>query len=123
MSEMTNQSSLFEQTGTPLDRTPQTLDERFDAYHEEHPEVYDLLVRYARQAKTAGHSRYSIKTIMEVVRWDRSVAVPLGKGEAFHLNNSYGSRYARLIMEECADLADFFETRVLTSKTEDGDEA
>ncbi len=118
---MTHQSSLFEQTGTPVDHVPQTLDERFEAYHSEHPDVYELLVLKARQARSAGHDRYSIKTIMEVVRWDRSVAVAKGKGEAFHLNNNYGSRYSRLIMEENADLADFFDTRVLTSKTEDDD--
>jgi hypothetical protein len=33
--------------------------------------------------------------------------------EEFRLSNSYRSRYARLIMEQEADLQDFFTTREL----------
>ncbi len=89
-----------------------TLDERFAVFHAENPAVYDELVRLARKARAAGHARYSAKALAELVRWHRTVET---RGEPFKLNNSYVSRYARLIEATEPDLADFFETRTLKS--------
>lgn len=90
-----------------------SLDARFRAFHDEHPDVYEALVRLARQAKSAGRKRIGMKLLAEVVRWER---ITSGKDdEGWKLNNSYVSRYARLIAEREPDLASLFEMRELRS--------
>lgn len=104
------QPGLFDRPARP---SRMTLDERFDAFHRDNPAVYEQLAAQARSAKSKGHSSYSIKTLMELVRWHHTVEIETD--EPFKLNNSYASRYARLLMDQEADLADFFETRTLQS--------
>lgn len=89
------------------------LDARFAAFHADHPEVYEHLVRLARQAVAAGHNRIGIATLYERLRWEYMVGDLTGDG--YKLNNSWRSRYARLIAAQEADLADVFETRELRS--------
>lgn len=104
----------------PLDELPlfkkrepvSKLDADFAVFHAAHPEVYEGLVRLARQLKDRGHSKISIKMIFEVYRWEHMTGK--AKGE-FRLNNNAHSRYSRLIMEKEADLRGFFDTRELKS--------
>lgn len=95
------------------------LDAEFQRFHDAHPEIYADLVRMARTAKNAGHVRYSIAALFEVLRWERTVlndgSNETGPPDAFKLNNNLRSRYARLIMREVSDLDDFFEVRALRS--------
>ena len=91
----------------------QRLEDRFQVFHADHPDVYDELVNLAYDALVAGHQRYSIATLVEVVRWNRHTSGPDAAG--FKINNSYRSRYARLIMEREPALDGFFETRTLTT--------
>lgn len=89
------------------------LDDLFAEFHHNNPEVYDELVALARRWKHGGHHRVGIGMLWEVLRWNRALA---GVGDAaFKMNNSYRSRYARLIMRQEADLVDFFEIRALTT--------
>lgn len=91
-----------------------SIDDRFQQFHADHPEVYDEIVFLARELKVAGHKRVGMKLIFEVVRWRRLLrGVP--DSEGFKLNNVYSSRYSRLVMEQEPDLAGFFETRELQS--------
>lgn len=83
----------------------------FEKFHAENPQVYTLLVKYARQAKAAGRKRFSIKSIYERMRWYMTVEAEANGG--FKLNDHYTSRYARLIMQQEEDLVDFFELREL----------
>jgi len=84
----------------------------FWQFHRENPNVYRELVRLARQMKGAGRTRYGIASLFEVVRWHRALVTT---DLDFKINNSYRSRYARLIMDTEPDLKDFFETRRLHS--------
>lgn len=87
------------------------LDEMFAEFHANNPEVYDELVALARQWRERGYRRVGIKTLWEVLRWNRALA---GVGDdRWKLNNSYTSRYARLVMANEPDLAGIFETREL----------
>lgn len=95
-----------EQFALPMDGKA-TLQERFEAFHAENPQVYDGLVRLALEARAAGRAKYGIAALVEVLRWSRMTTT----GEDFKLNNDYRSRYARLIMENVPELADFFEVR------------
>jgi len=94
-------------------RGNKTIQERFEEYHHENPRVFELVVRFARQARDAGHATYGIKSIWERVRWHMSIETQDPDG--WKLNNNYTSRYARLVMDECPDLDGFFNTRELQS--------
>lgn len=90
--------------------------ERFQAFHEENPEIYGELVNLARSARARGRARLGIGHLFEVIRWQRMMRTNDPNGGDLKLNNNYRSRYARLLMEREPDLADLFETREL--KTE-----
>lgn len=96
--------------------TPQTAGERFWRFHEQHPLVYQLLVRFAREWKRAGHRRCGIKMLWERVRWEVGIEGLPDSSDDWKLNNNYHSRYARLMMRQEPDLAGFFETRELRSR-------
>ena len=87
-----------------------TIDQRFQTFVSEHPEVYDELVRLAREAKSRGVSKIGIRLLWERVRW--SMLVEKGNDE-FAMNDHFHSRMVRLIMEREPDLAGMFETREL----------
>ena len=80
---------------------------RFQAYHEENPQVYQALRRFALEAVGKGHTRLSINLLFERVRWETTVEA---KG-AFKVNNTYRAHYARLLMDQEPALAGVFETR------------
>lgn len=88
-----------------------TIDAQFEEFHRNNPEVYEELVRLARQMKARGHKRIGIKMLWEVLRWER--AMKTTDQTEWKLNNNYTSRYARLIMEKEPDLKGFFVTRGL----------
>lgn len=88
-----------------------SIQQRFEAFHEEHPEVYDMIVKYARRVLGKGKT-CGIGLIWERLRWE----VKIEKTEEFKLNDHYRSRYSRLIRDREADLVDFFETRALREK-------
>jgi lipopolysaccharide/colanic/teichoic acid biosynthesis glycosyltransferase len=88
----------------------ETIQQRFWAFHEAHPEVYAELVRLAREARDQRlDRRYGIRTLWEVMRWN----LRMEWNDAHKLNDHYTSRYARMIAEREPDLAGMFETRSL----------
>lgn len=89
----------------------QSIDERFAAFHEMNPHVYDELRRLALDLVHRGHRRIGMKMLFEVVRWSQMSTT----GDEDRLNNNFHSRYARLLAAEEAELADAFEFRALTS--------
>lgn len=86
------------------------LDDQFFDFHLDHPEVYDVLVRLAREAVNRGKKRIGMKMIWEVARW--TIWLETADPD-FKLNNNYHSRYARLIMNLESDLNGVFEIRKL----------
>jgi hypothetical protein len=99
-----------------IDFLAPSLGDRFRTFHEAHPQVYRLLVKFARKWKLAGHKKCGIKMLWERVRWEIGIEGLPDSDEDFKLNNNYHSRYARLIMRQESDLRDFFETRELRSQ-------
>jgi hypothetical protein len=94
------QPSLFEDT----------IQQRFEAFHAEHPEVYVLLSKLARDyLNRTGKQRVGIKMLWERLRWEWD----LQTGETPRLDNRHVSRYARLLMAREPDLQEAFETRRL----------
>jgi hypothetical protein len=90
-----------------------TIQERFEAFHAENPEVYQLLCRYSREAKSAGRNHYGIEALFSRIRWHKQIET---RGDDFKLNNDFRSRYARLLMQKESDLDGFFELRNLRSE-------
>lgn len=88
-----------------------TNQSKFEEFHRDNPPVYDLLVKFARQAKASGCVYYSVYAVMHRVRWYVRIELRLADDNGFKINNNFGPRYARMIMEKEPDLKDFFETR------------
>jgi hypothetical protein len=113
---MIEQPDFFdEMEETPAQRKKRTIQERFERFHREHPEVYKHLHRLALQWRSYGHDQCAIGMLWEVLRWQRTVEGLPDPDEDYKLNDHYRSRYARLLMEEEPLLADFFEVRELRS--------
>ena len=74
-----------------------TLQEKFEKYDVEHPELYDLFDRFAWEAINAGRKILSANLIFERIRWETEV---ITKGDPFKINNNYRPYYARKWMEE-----------------------
>ncbi len=89
------------------------LDDRFFKYHKENPHVYKLFAKYAKQVKSLGYGSYSMRTIMHRVRWH--INIETKDRDGFKMNNSYSSRYARLLIEKMPRFKTFFELRRLQS--------
>lgn len=90
-----------------------SIDARFRQWIADNPHVYDEVVAIARRLKAAGHDRIGMKFCLEVLRYQRMLRTT--DPESYKINNSYGSRLARMVMEREPDLAEMFETRSLTS--------
>lgn len=91
----------------------ETIQARFERFHQHNPVVYTILVRLAREfiAKRTGH-QCGIGMLWEVVRWNCYLTIDDPNSE-FKLCNDYRSRYARLMMAQEPDLQDTFELRTL----------
>ena len=91
------------------------LQRRFVEFHLANPEVYTLLVHFAREAKAVGFQKYGMKSLFERVRWHMDVETRragLRHGdEGYKLNNNLTPYYSRFIMENEKDLDGFFYKR------------
>jgi len=106
---MIEQMSLFEvQPITSPQAAHGTPEERFKAFHEANPHVYQALRKLALQMRREGIRRYSMKGLFEVLRWQYSLQTG---GDDYKLNNYFTSFYARLLMASEPRLSGFFETR------------
>lgn len=92
-----------------------TIEDRFNDFHQAHPEVFTQLVRLAREWMSVGHARLGIATLFEKLRWEWHVA-GLADRDGYKLNNSYRALYARKIMAENPELDGLFETRSLATE-------
>lgn len=99
---------------TQLSFLEDPLDQAFFVFHQTNPHVYRDLVKMARRWKNAGHGHCSIAMLFEALRFDAGLQTASADG--LKLNNSYRSRYARIIQANEADLAGFFSTRALATE-------
>lgn len=105
--------ALFDVSDLPTLTAPPagSIEDRFRAFHEANPWVYDRLRILALDMVGRGHKRIGIGQLWEVLRWQYARATTSGDG--LKLNNDYRSRYARLLAENTPELAEAFETRRL----------
>lgn len=94
----------------PIQMDPEaTIAERFQAFHEANPHVYEALRDMALWLKDQG-KRAGMKLLFEQLRW---LSLIQTDGEPYKLNNDFTGRYARLIMEQEPQLDGYFEIREL----------
>lgn len=109
------QPSLFDRDELPGLREPLyapdwTIQERFEAFHQANPHVYQRLRELALDLTAHGHRRIGIGMLFEVLRWQAMIVT---EGDDYRLNNNHRSRYARMLAAQEPALADVFETREL----------
>lgn len=100
--------SAAEQLPLALPKRAPSRADRFADFHARNPHIYLELVRFARQVKAAGRSRIGIRLVWERLRWDLMLTTD---SDDWKLNDHLTAPYARLIMEQEADLAGIFEVR------------
>lgn len=83
----------------------------FQRFHAENPHVYVALERLAFKLRNKGVTRWGIKALWEVCRYELALSTN-APVSTFKLNNNYTACYARLLMERNPDdLGKFFELR------------
>lgn len=90
---------------------PDSLLQRFRAFHEANPSVYKEFRSLAFQMRGTGRKTYGARSIFEVLRWHRNLST---KGDVFILNNDFTSVYVRLLISDYPEMRSFFELRVQT---------
>lgn len=105
-----DQAELLPALATPTAAADATLDERFAAFHRANPWIADRLEQMTDELVAAGRARVGVGMLFEVLRWQSQRATT---GDPFRLNNSYRSRYARLLIERRPSWAHLFELRRL----------
>jgi hypothetical protein len=103
-------ASLFDDPPIVVER-PLTPEERFVKFHNENRHVYVALRQVALDLVDRGLERFSINMCFEVVRWQQFIRTH--DNTAYAMNNTYRSRYSRMLMENEPRLANVFETRTL----------
>lgn len=89
-----------------------TWAERAEWHRKAHPEVYDHIVRLAREAKQRNMQKVGIELLINVLRWQESIG----------FCQNYAAHYARMIMKDEPDLSDFFNLRPRRRDLEDAEE-
>lgn len=87
------------------------ITERFQKFHHENPQVYELFKKISYQAKSKGFQNIGAQFIGEVMRWETGVKTT---GDIFKINNDYLAYYARMLMEQEMGFKNFFRTRKVT---------
>ena len=85
---------------------------RFQQYHLENPQVWELFQRFTIEVIRAGHKHYSARAVFQRIRWHTSVET---RGDDFKINDHYSSRYARMFHVKYPKFEGFFRTRELRS--------
>ena len=84
---------------------------KFEQYHQENPDVYELFKKYALQS-AAKRPHFSAYAVFHRMRWQQMI---VEGNDDYKLNNNYIPNYVRLFEEEYPDLKGFFETRRMKS--------
>lgn len=94
--------------------TGKTIQESFEQFHRDNPQVYVEFKAFLRELYRAGIRKTSAKLIINRVRWERQIQTK--SNDEFRINDAFSSRYARLFCEEYPAYASMFNQRELRSK-------
>jgi len=89
------------------------LREQVTEYHRNHPEVWELFVRFSFEMINRGFQHYSVSGIFERIRWEMDCG---GDGiSEFKIGNNYKPFYARRFMKIYPEHDGFFRLRYQTT--------
>lgn len=88
--------------------TVSDLQQQFEEFDRDNPEVWRLFVHYANMAIASGHAHYSSDCVLHRLRWHTSVET---RGDEFRLNNNFAAAYARKFEREYPQHRGFFRLR------------
>ena len=91
------------------------LEESALKFHQQHPQVWVLFVKFTREMASRGFRNYSAYAIFERIRWETDEADVDGKS-TFKVNNNHRPYYARWYMQSFPEHEGFFRIRELTSE-------
>ncbi|NBW20452.1 MAG: hypothetical protein EBR82_72035 [Caulobacteraceae bacterium] len=83
-------------------------------FHNKHPEVWALFVKFTKQVIARGHCNYGAGAVFERIRWELDTVGADGKS-TFKLNNNFCAFYARRFHAVYPEHHGFFRTRAQTS--------
>ena len=87
--------------------------EQVTRFHEDHPEVWDLFVRFSVEMINRGYKTYSAQSVIERIRWEKDAG---SDGSiSFKINNNYTAFYSRRFMKVYPQHEGFFRTRYQVS--------
>lgn len=89
---------------------PDRIQEQFERFDAEHPEVYETFRRAAHELVARGRRRFGAKHIAEEIRWMTALGAPQ-RERPFKINNNYVSRYVRKLLAREPELGEYIETR------------
>lgn len=89
-----------------------TIAERFNQFHFDNPQVFEYIVKLTQEQYRRGKEKFGLKALWEQIRWHIALGDIRIRGE-YMLNNSFTSRYARLLVEKYPAYRGLFELRVL----------
>lgn len=85
------------------------IDQSFERFLLECPDIYPAFVRIAMDLRRRGHTRYSADGVCHIIRWEMITA---GRDrDGWKVNNNYTAMLGRKAMAEFPELAGMFETR------------
>ena len=109
-----------------------TQGQRFLAFHELNPDVFEMYEQFAWELKNRGFPRHSSDFIIQRIRWEidlasndpnRPTSIERRRAKRLKINSSYSPYYSRLLMEKESAFSGFFEIRELReNKGRDSDE-
>ena len=88
-----------------------SIDDRFEEFLRDHPDVWWMFHRFAWDLKNAGRTRGSADAIVHRIRWEHWTSSSGTKD--FKINDHFSSRLATKMIQEYPSFAEFFETRKL----------
>ena len=103
----------LQQTTQPKVAREATIQERFEAFHAQNPQVYAAYRSVALQMVRSGVKQYGISGLTEILRWQFAIQT---QGDSFKINNSFRSLYARMLAKNEPELEGFFELRCLRDR-------
>ncbi len=89
-----------------------TIQERFEQYHFDNPQVFERLVKMTQEQYLKGSMHWGIRNLWERLRWDRSLGTLTTK-DSYRMPAHYHSRYVRLLLEKYPAYRGLFTLRRL----------
>jgi hypothetical protein len=96
-------------------QTGHTIDQSFEQYHKDNPEIYRLFIGFALDWLKKGARKISSKQIIGRIRWECEVDTKGEEAKDFKCSDAYTSRYARLFVNDYPEYQERFEFRQLRS--------